>query len=71
MSERTKTETEERWIVQYKPRENFPWMMTTWFGDRDSAQNYMQIHKRALPNVFARRVVHRVTVTTVTEEVVE
>jgi hypothetical protein len=64
------TQTEEKYIVQYKPRENFPWMVSGSFYNPHNAGKYLDHHRATRPNVFAWRLVHRVTVTTVTEEVV-
>ncbi len=66
----SETQTEEKWVVQYKPRENFPWMVSGSFSNKTRAVEYMDNHKSHRQNVFAWRIVHRVTVTTVTEEVV-
>jgi hypothetical protein len=65
------TETEEKWVVQYKPRENFPWMVSGSFGNRERAVEYMDNQRSHRQNVYAWRLVHRVTTTTVAEEVVE
>jgi hypothetical protein len=65
------TQIEEKYIVQYKPRDNFPWMVSGSFSNKGNAAYYLANHKATRPNVFAWRLVQRVTVTTVTEEVVE
>ena len=64
------TATETKWLVQYQPTDEYPWMVSGSFSNEGNAAYYLANHKATRPNV-KWRMVHRVTVTTVTEEVVE
>jgi len=63
--------TEERWLVQYKPCGAAPWICDEAFPVLrfDAAEVYFERKRKQRPGV-QWRLVHRVTVTTVTEEVV-
>jgi hypothetical protein len=64
------TTTETRWVVQYQPEDDAPWIVSGSFGLSDDANGYLERQRERRPGV-QWRMVHRVTVTTVTEEVVE
>ena len=64
------TTTETRWVVQYQPEDDAPWIISGSFGLGDDANGYLERQRERRPGV-QWRLVHRVTVTTVTEEVVE
>jgi hypothetical protein len=62
--------TEHRWLVQYQPEDDAPWLLSGSFVLSDNAKGYLSRQRERRPGV-KWRLVHRVTVTTVTEEVVE
>ena len=64
------TATEHKWLVQYQPEDDFPWLLSESFQLDDNANKYLERQRKRRPGV-KWRIVHRVTVTTVTEEVVE
>jgi hypothetical protein len=64
------TATEHKWLVQYQPEDDAPWLLSESFQFDDNANGYLARQRERRPNV-KWRLVHRVTVTTVTEEVVE
>ncbi len=66
----SETQTEEKWVVQYQPEDDAPWIISGSFGPGDDANGYLERQRERRPGV-KWRLVHRVTVTTVTEEVVE
>ncbi len=65
------TGAEEKWVVQYKPWDDAPWICDEAFPPLcfEDAEVYLARQRERRPNV-KWRLVHRVTVTTVTEEVV-
>jgi hypothetical protein len=65
------TGAEEKWVVQYKPRDVAPWICdeTFPFLRFEAAEVYLERQRERRPGV-KWRLVHRHTVTTVTEEVV-
>ena len=64
------TTTETRWVVQYQPEDDAPWIVSGSFVLDANANGYLERQRERRPGV-QWRLVHRVTVTTVTEEVVE
>ena len=64
------TATEHKWLVQYQPEDDAPWLLSDSFQLDENANGYLERQRERRPNV-KWRLVHRVTVTTVTEEVVE
>ncbi len=63
------TSAEEKWIVQYKPWDDAPWMCDESFLRCEPAKQYLQANQGR--HYAHWRLVHRHTVTTVTEEVIE
>lgn len=63
------TTAETKWVVQYQPEDDAPWIISGSFVLDDDANGYLSRQRERRPNV-KWRLVHRVTVTTVTEEVV-
>ena len=57
-------------LVQYQPEDHAPWLLSKSFHLDENARSYLERQRGRRPNV-KWRIVHRVTVTTVTEEVVE
>ena len=64
------TATEHKWLVQYQPEDDAPWLLSDSFQLDENANGYLARQRERQPDV-KWRLVHRVTVTTVTEEVVE
>ncbi len=64
------TATEHKWLVQYQPTDRAPWLLSESFVLGDNANGYLARQRERRPGV-KWRLVHRVTVTTVSEEVVE
>jgi hypothetical protein len=62
--------TEEKWVLQYAPWGPATWLCSDSFTLRGDADRCLDRRKKLRPDVQLR-LVHRVTVTTVTEEVVE
>jgi hypothetical protein len=56
--------------VQYQPEDDAPWLLSDSFQLDENANGYLARQRERRPGV-KWRLVHRVTVTTVTEEVVE
>jgi hypothetical protein len=63
--------TEHKWIVQYQPCDDAPWICDDAFPYLrfEAAEVYLERQRERRPGT-KWRLVHRVTVTTVTEEVV-
>jgi hypothetical protein len=64
------TATEHKWLVQYQPEDDAPWMLSESFQLDANANGYLARQQKRRPGV-KWRIVHRVTTTTVSEEVVE
>jgi hypothetical protein len=64
------TNEEHRYRVEYQPTYGAPWLLSDSFVLSDNANGYLERQRERRPGV-KWRIVHRVTVTTVTEEVVE
>ena len=64
------TDREHRYRVEYQPTDKAPWLLSESFVLSENAKGYLERQRERRPNV-KWRLVHRVTVTTVTEEVVE
>ena len=64
------TTAETKWVVQYQPEDDAPWIVSGSFVRDDDANGYLSRQRGRRPGV-KWRLVHRVTVTTVTEEVVD
>ena len=62
--------TEEKWVLQYAPWGPATWLCSDSFTLRGDADRCLDRWEKLRPHV-QWRIVHRVTVTTVTEEVVE
>jgi hypothetical protein len=66
-----KTMTDNQWIAQCQPHKDEAWMFADCWFDLERAERYVAYQRATRRDVHAWRLVHRVTVTTVTEEVVE
>jgi hypothetical protein len=66
----TYTNREHSYRVEYQPEDEAPWMLSESFRLDDNANGYLSRQRERRPEV-KWRLLHRVTVTTVTEEVVE
>ena len=64
------TNEEHRYRVEYQPTDEAPWLLSESFVIKENASGYLERQRERRPGV-QWRLVHRVTVTTVTEEVVE
>jgi hypothetical protein len=64
------TNREHSYRVEYQPEDEAPWMLSESFVAHENANGYLSRQRKRRPNV-KWRLVHRVTTTTVTEEVVE
>ena len=64
------TDREHRYRVEYQPTDEAPWLLSGSFVLNQNANGYLERQRERRPGV-KWRLVHRVTVTTVTEEVVE
>ena len=64
------TDREHRYRVEYQPTDEAPWLLSESFVLSENANGYLARQRERRPNV-KWRLVHRVTVTTVTEEVVK
>jgi hypothetical protein len=66
----TRTNREHSYRVEYQPEDEAPWMLSGSFVAHENANGYLSRQRERRPAV-KWRIVHRVTTTTVAEEVVE
>jgi hypothetical protein len=67
---RRETTREQKYLVQYQPEHKAPWLLSESFISKDHATGYLERQQKRRPNERWRLIL-RLTVTTVTEEVLD